>query len=196
MPNTTEPGSETWWGLVWCALYVGVTFGGAGLGFAHEQPATALRAAVVPMTVRPHAAVSRPCGPIDVLGTWDLIAYGTSRAPLRTDAPYLYPYQVFQFAKDGTLKSAHSLRAFIGGRETVLEALPDELRYQMSPAQPGWVLVMRNGREEAAETWYCRRMTLDQVDVPHRRVLRQGDVILILVDRTGAPFFTRSLRRA
>ncbi len=166
----------------------------AGQGWA-EPVVPRSKAYVGAWLPRVERAASRPCGPIDLIGTWQLVGYGSPRQLNRTDAPYAFPYQVFRFAEDGTLQSAHSRTAFRETPEQVFTRLPTVLSYEMHPMQTGVVVVKRPDVDEAAETWFCRTLTIDQIDLTHRTLLRRGDVVLTLVGKSGAPLFTRHLRK-
>lgn len=144
---------------------------------------------------RVESSGSRVCGPSDMVGTWQLVGYGSRRDLTRRDAPYAYPYQVFRFGHDGTMQSAHSRTAFLETPAQILARVPADLQYEMVANRQGLLTVTPRGAEEPAETWYCRTLTVDQIDLARRTVLRRGDVVLTLVGKAGAPLFTRHLRK-
>ena len=148
-----------------------------------------------PTLPRVEGAASRSCGPSDMVGIWQLVGYGSRRDLRHTDVPYAYPYQVFRFEVDGTMRSAHSRTAFVETPAQVLTRVPGDLSYELVPTGKGMLTVASHGQADPAETWYCRTLTIDQVDLVHRTVLRRGDVVLTLVGKTGEPLFTRHLRK-
>lgn len=178
---------------------VGVAILAAGIdpapGFgADGVPAIPVKA--VPATrLAAHESASRPCQPFDLIGVWTLVSYEVAGQPRRAHAPYLLPYQAFQFASNGTVKSMHSQQAFAEDRQALFEAIPAALRYDMTRAAQGTIVVHASDSATPAETWSCRRMTLDHVDLLQHRILQQGDLVLTLIGTTGAPLFTRQLRR-
>ena len=146
--------------------------------------------------LRAEGPASRWCGPVDVLGTWKLVAYASPHTSRRPDAPYRYPYQLFQFAKDGVLRSAHSMAAFGEPSDVVLARIPNSLEYHLATARQGLLAVKAQGSPTVAERWQCRVLTIDQIDLVHRRILRRGDLVLTLQGNTGQPLFTRHLRKS
>ena len=56
-------------------------------------------------TAKPY---SRFCKASDLVGTWRLVKFSSPYQFKDPQAPFLMPYQMFQFSKDGTMKSAHS----------------------------------------------------------------------------------------
>ncbi len=177
------------------ALVIAAGLVSAREGIADDPVSPRAHVAVGPLRVELAASASRPCGPVDLLGTWELVSYGHHGAPRQTTAPYLRAYQVFQFGKDGVFKSLHAQQAPIGDPEELLAGVPPILRYEMFSDHRGIVRVRRGDERTAAETWQCRRVTIDQVDLVQRRILQRGDMVLTLVGKSGAPLFTRQLRR-
>lgn len=161
-----------------------------------ERPRTTTKAVVSPTMLRAEGPASRWCGPVDLRGTWELLAYSSTQASRRPNAPYRYPYQLFEFAEDGAMRSAHSLTDFGEPPAAVLARIPKSLAYDVSPSRQGLLAVKAQGDRTVAERWQCRVLTIDQVDLPHRRILRRGDVVLTLLGKTGSPLFTRHLRKS
>ncbi len=161
------------------------------------EVATATPVKAVAVTrLQAHEFASRPCQPFDLLGLWTLVSYEVAGQPRHAQAPHLLPYQAFQFAPDGTVKSMQSRQAFAGDRQALFDAIPAALRYDMVHEARGTVVVRASDAATPAETWSCRRMTIDHVDLLHHRILQQGDLVLTLIGKSGAPLFTRQLRRS
>ncbi|MFO0775233.1 MAG: hypothetical protein U0172_11280 [Nitrospiraceae bacterium] len=162
---------------------------------SHATARPAVRAVIT------HAALAvKPCESADVEGTWNLVSYNV--APEARDAarPYLFPYQVFQFAPDGLLRSVHSKQALPSDPSPLLDRTQDALRYEIPVSQQGAVVVRASDRTDAVETWQCRRVlnTPDRKDAMTDvgpRAVQSGDLILTLVSKRGTPLFTRQLRR-
>ncbi|GKS60351.1 hypothetical protein YTPLAS18_38780 [Nitrospira sp.] len=175
---------------------VGLALVSVWSGYTLAEPvvrqSTLYRGAALPHV---ESSGSRLCRPSDMVGTWQLVGYGSRRDLTRTDAPYAYPYQVFRFGHEGTMQSAHSRTAFLETPAQILARVPTDLRYEMAANSQGLLTVTPRGAEEPAETWYCRTLTVDQIDLARRMLLRRGDVVLTLVGKSGAPLFTRHLRK-
>lgn len=137
--------------------------------------------------------IVRACTVKDVVGTWKLVKWN---APVHFNdphAPYVMPYQVFQFGEDGGLKSAHSEQAFEGSPAKVLQSVPSVVSYQMGAN--GLVTVRAKERPEASETWECNAVT-ENVDDQKRQVhLKRGDVVMTLLGKDGQPLYVRQLRK-
>ncbi len=177
-------------GVLLSAIVLFIPFAGAAEPRANQSPAVVL--ATMP---RAEAPASRHCLPFDVIGTWELLAYGSPHQFKNPDAPYLYPYQVFQYSKEGLMKSAHSPTAFAETPSTVLEGVGTALSYEMLPNSHGLLAVKRTQSQRVAETWQCRTATIDQIDLVRRLTIKRGDLVLTLLGKSGDPLFSRHLRR-
>lgn len=177
-------------GLLFWAVVLSISFVDAAEPQGNQSPAVVL--ATMPKAEVP---ASRHCLPFDVVGTWELVAYGSPHQFKNPDAPYLYPYQVFEYSKEGMMRSAHSPTAFTATPSTVLGAITASLAYEMVPNSQGLLAVKRSQGHDIAETWQCRTATIDQIDLARRLTIRRGDLVLTLLGRSGQPLFSRHLRR-
>lgn len=177
-------------GLLFSVMVVSISLVGVAEPQRNLSPAMVL--ATMPRTEAP---ASRHCLPFDVVGTWELVAYGSPHRFKNPDAPYLYPYQVFQYSREGLMKSAHSPTAFTGTPSMVLDAITTSLAYEMVPKSQGLLAVKQPQGRRVAETWQCRTATIDQIDLVRQLTIKRGDLVLTLLGRSGQPLFSRHLRR-
>jgi hypothetical protein len=170
-------------------LFVGVllipAFAGAGESRA-TKPATGRAAAGNPF--------SRFCKAHDLVGTWHLVKYTTPYEFKDPNAPYLLPYQVFQFTADGNMKSAHSPKPFRENPGKMFQAIPAVVTYGFE--RDGLVTVRAKGAAAAAETWHCVAITQDRNDEEHQVFMKRGDLVMTLVGKNGQPLFVRQLRKS
>jgi hypothetical protein len=132
---------------------------------------------------------------MDLLGTWRLVTYSARFRVKDPAAPYLYPHQLFQFSIDGSMKSAHSPKAFVEPPGHILGKVPSVLRYEMDPVYPGRVTVKSDGAGTGAETWQCLTITSDRKDPNSPVSVGTGDLVMTLVGKNGQPLFVRYLRK-
>ncbi|MGE3151436.1 MAG: hypothetical protein AB7G48_02345 [Nitrospiraceae bacterium] len=165
------------------------------LGWADDRPSkpTALHSIVEAAESDPFA--TRSCRRVDLLGTWELVTFTARFRAKDPTAAYLYPHQVFQFSVDGSMKSAHSPKAFVGSPGHILDKVPSVLRYEMDADYPGRITVRSNGSGTAAETWQCLTITSDQTGRNRPVPASPGDLVMTLVGKNGEPLFVRYLRK-
>jgi hypothetical protein len=141
-------------------------------------------------------SATRSCRRVDLLGTWQLVTYSARFRAKDPAAPYLYPHQLFQFSVDGSMKSAHSPKAFVGAPGHILGKVPSVLRYEMDPDYPGRVTVKSSGPRATAETWQCLTITSEDRKNPNNPAfVGTGDLVMTLVGKNGEPLFVRYLRK-
>jgi hypothetical protein len=150
-----------------------------------------------PITASAAADPSAPrsCRRVDLLGTWQLVTYSARFRAKDPAAPYLYPHQLFQFSIDGSMKSAHSPKAFVESPGYILGKVPSVLRYEMDPDYPGRIMVKSSGSGISAETWQCLTITSERKDPNHPASVGTGDLVMTLVGKNGEPLFVRYLRK-
>ncbi len=146
---------------------------------------------------RPAAAdkpFSRFCKARDLVGTWRLVKYTTPYEFKDPNAPYLLPYQVFQFTADGSMKSAHSPKPFQENPGNLFQAIPAVVTYGLE--RDGMVTVRAKGAATAAETWHCVAIIRDRKDEQHQVFMKRGDLVMTLMGKNGQPLFVRQLRKS
>lgn len=136
---------------------------------------------------------SRFCTLSDLVGTWRLVKLVPRYQFKDPNAPYLLPHQVFQFAKNGEMKSAFSSSPFGRGSEKILRSMPARVTYGMEGK--GMVVLKAKEAPGEAETWHCVAMTQNKTDHVHQTVLQQGDLVMTLVGPEGQPVLVRQLRK-
>ncbi len=139
------------------------------------------------------ALASRFCTLSDLVGTWRLVRFETRYQFKDPNAPYLLPHQVFQFAKNGDMKSASSSKPFERDSFKVLQSMPAQVTYGMK--RNGMVVLKAKGAPDATESWHCVAMTQDRTDEVHETVLRRGDLVMTLIGPNGQPVLVRQLRK-
>ncbi len=171
--------------LVCVPLMLMPVFVGAGESQA-TKPATGQAAAGTPL--------SRFCKAHDLVGTWHLVKYTTPYEFKNPNAPYLLPYQVFQFTADGNMKSAHSPKPFRESPDKIFQEIPAVVTYGF--ARDGLMTVRTKGAAAAAETWHCVTIIQDWNDQEHQVFMKRGDLVMTLMGKKGQPVFVRQLRKS
>ncbi|MGH7209792.1 MAG: hypothetical protein ACREIL_10465 [Nitrospiraceae bacterium] len=136
---------------------------------------------------------SRFCKPGDLLGTWRLVKFSTPHQFRDPQAPYLLPHQMFQFQKDGTMKSAHSAIPLPDDPTKVFQAIASESTYSFTKA--GLVALKGKTAEAGSETWHCVTITEDRKIEAQQVFMKRGDLVMTLIGKKGEPAFTRQLRK-
>jgi len=136
---------------------------------------------------------SRFCKPHDLVGTWRVVKWTSEFQFKDPNAPYLLPHQLFQFSADGSMKSAHSAKAFAEGPKKVFQAMPAVVTYSFN--QDGIVTVKAKDPTGASETWHCVSMTRDRADDQQNAFLKKGDIVMTLVGKNGQPLYARQMRK-
>ena len=136
---------------------------------------------------------SRFCKQSDVIGTWHLVKFSTPYQFKDPQAPYLLPHQLFQFAKDGSMKSAHSAAPFQDDPGKVFKGIPVGATFAFE--KEGLVTLKAKGATVGSETWHCVTITQDKKDDEHQVHMKRGDLVMTLIGKKGEPAFTRQLRK-
>lgn len=136
---------------------------------------------------------SRFCKPQDLVGTWRVVKWTSEFQFKDPNAPYLLPHQLFQFSADGSMKSAHSAKAFAGDPKQMFQAMPAFVTYSFN--QEGMVTIRAKDSAGASETWHCVSMTRDRADDQHKAFLKKGDIVMTLVGQNGQPLYARQMRK-
>lgn len=137
---------------------------------------------------------ARACARHDLLGNWELVGFDSPYRFRNPQAPYLFPHQVFQYSNQGGAKSAHSLRPILDKPDTVFEAVPLEMTYQVE--RRGRLLLKTKGLDKPVERWSCEVVMQDRESMGLGRVLQRGDLIMTLLGTGGQPLFVRHLRKS
>lgn len=109
-------------------------------------------------------------------------------------APYLFPYQVFQYSREHGAKSVHSRTPILQNPERVLEGVPLDLTYQVE--QGGRVVLKTKGQDAVVEVWSCSVVGQDLRAKDDAIALRRGDLVLTLLGSHGQALFVRHLRKS
>ncbi len=141
----------------------------------------------------PQSSAARSCTSDDLLGNWQLVGFDSPYRFRDPRAPYLLPYQVFQYASNGGIKSAHSSKPIIGEAERLFEAIPQAMSYRVQLG--GIVTLSKAGQEGTVETWRCTTVTEDRTDLRRQMSFQQGDLVMTLTGRQGQTLFVRHLRK-
>ena len=136
---------------------------------------------------------SRFCKASDLVGTWRLVKFSTPHQFNDSSAPYLLPHQMFQFLKDGTMKSAHSAIPLPDDPTKVFQAIASESMYSFTKA--GQVTLKGKTAEAGSETWHCVTITEDRKIEAQQVFMKRGDLVMTLIGKKGEPAFTRQLRK-
>ncbi len=136
---------------------------------------------------------SRPCKPVDLLGTWRLLTYDSPYRFKNPRAPYLQPHQLFQFTSDGGMKSAHSPVPIQEDPAQVFARIPSDMAFSLD--RQGLVSVQAHGTAETKEMWQCVAITRDRHDGEHHPAMKRGDILMKLVGANGETMFMRQLRK-
>ena len=139
------------------------------------------------------ASSLRSCSGEDLLGTWSLVAFDSAYRFKDPQAPYLFPYQVFQYSGEQGAKSAHSRTPMLDSPDRILEGVPLDLTYQV--AQGGRVVLKTKGQDAAVEVWSCSVVGHDSRAKNDGTALRRGDLVMTLLGSHGQALFVRHLRK-
>ena len=142
-------------------------------------------------TAQGHAL--RSCAGEDVLGNWSLVTFDSSYRFQNPQAPYLFPYQLFQYSSERGAKSAHSRMPILGSPDRVFETVPQDMTYRVE--QGGRVLLKIGGHDEVVEIWSCSVVTRDREARGGGSDLQRGDLLMTLLGRNGQALFVRHLRK-
>ncbi|MCW5797053.1 MAG: conserved exported protein of unknown function [Nitrospira sp.] len=137
---------------------------------------------------------SRSCTGEDLPGTWSLVTFGSSYRFKNPQAPYLFPYQIFQYSREQGVKSAHSRIPLLDSPERVFEGVPMDLTYQVEPG--GRVVLKTKGQDAAVEVWSCSVVGQASRAKNDGTALRPGDVVMTLLGSHGQALFVRHLRKS
>lgn len=137
----------------------------------------------------------RACTARDIVGTWEVVKWRALVTFGEKDkrSSYFHPHQLYQFTADGTLKSMTSTKPFDSGSSRALDRVPTVISYHFPSA--GQLETKRTDLASHRERWVCHFVTKHVDDASHQVHLRQGDVVMTLLDRSGKPLFIRQLRR-
>ncbi|MBA5870806.1 MAG: hypothetical protein GDA68_12540 [Nitrospira sp. CR2.1] len=135
----------------------------------------------------------RACSVEDVFGTWTLVTFESSYRFKQPQAPYLFPYQVFQYSPGHGAKSAHSRTPILESPDRVFEGVPLDLTYQVE--QGGHVILKTKGQEAVVEVWSCSVVGQDSRAKDEHSALRRGDLVMTLLGSHGQALFVRQLRK-
>lgn len=176
---------------IW-ALLIGGCIGilGWGSADAKDRPAAKSLTRTVP-TAQGNAL--RRCAGEDVLGNWSLVTFDSSYRFRNPQAPYLFPYQLFQYSSERGAKSAHSRTPIPGSPDRVFETVPPDMTYRVE--QGGRVVLKTGGHDAAVEIWSCSVVTRDREARGGGSDLRRGDLLMTLLGRNGQALFVRQLRK-
>ena len=136
---------------------------------------------------------SRFCKPQDLVGTWRVVKWISEFQFKDPNAPYLLPHQLFHFSADGSMKSAHSAKAFDGDPKKMFQAMSAVVAYSFN--QDGMITIKAKGSPGASETWHCVSMTQDRADDRQKAFLKKGDIVMTLVGKNGQPLYARQMRK-
>ena len=161
-----------------------------GLAEAKDRPHVK---SLMPPGLTIPASSLRSCSGEDVLGNWNLLTFESSYRFKLPQAPYLFPYQVFQYSSEHGAKSAHSRTPILGSPDRVFEGVPLDLTYQVEPG--GRVVLKSKGRGAVVETWSCSVAGQDAGATGDGTDLRRGDVVMTLLGSHGQALFVRHLRK-
>ena len=139
------------------------------------------------------ASSLRSCSGEDLLGTWSLVAFDSAYRFKDPQAPYLFPYQVFQYSGEQGAKSAHSRTPMLDSPDRILEGVPLDLTYQVG--QGGRVVLKTKGQDAPTEVWSCSVVGHDSRAKNDGTALRRGDVVMTLLGSHGQALFVRHLRK-
>ncbi|MGC3974001.1 MAG: hypothetical protein QM771_06410 [Nitrospira sp.] len=135
------------------------------------------------------ASSLRSCSGDDLLGTWRLVTFDSSYRFKHPQAPYLFPYQVFQYSREQEARSAHSRKPMLDSPARVFEGVPLDLTYQVEPG--GRVVLKTKGQDAAVEVWSCSVVGQDSRAKSDGNALRRGDLVMTLLGSHGQALFVR-----
>lgn len=135
----------------------------------------------------------RPCKAADLIGTWEVIRFGTVPAFLvdRSD-PYFYPYQRYVFATNATVRHLTSQTRITPADHRALLAATAPATWAVDGA--GKLLVLKEGAIQL-ETATCAVLTKEVVDPRSRVPAMPGDLLLTHYDTADKPVMRRQLRK-
>lgn len=135
----------------------------------------------------------RPCKAADVIGTWEVIRFGTAPAFLvdRSD-PSFYPYQRYVFASNATVRHLTSKTKITPADHRALVATTAAATWAVDGA--GKLLVQKAGATRL-ETAACAVLTKEVVDPRSRVPAMPGDLLLTHHDAADTPVMRRQLRK-
>lgn len=136
---------------------------------------------------------SRFCKPGDVVGTWHLVKWTSDYQFKDPNAPYLLPYQVFQFSADKVMKSAHSPKPFERDPAKIFKTMPALVTYAFD--RDGMLTIKAKGAASASETWHCVSITEERADEQRQATFKKGDLVMTLVGPNGQALYARQMRR-
>lgn len=176
----------------WALLIAGcVTMIAGGLAEAKDRPHAK---SLMPPGLTVPASSLRSCSDEDVFGTWSLVTFDSSYRFKKPQAPYLFPYQVFQYSPEHGAKSAHSRTPLLDNPNRVFEGVPLHLVYQVE--QGGRVVLRTKGQEAVVEVWSCSVVGQDSRAKDEHTALRRGDLVMTLLGSHGQALFVRHLRKS
>ncbi len=176
----------------WALLIAGcATMIAVGLAEATDRPHA--KSLTRPGLTAP-ASSSRSCTGEDLPGTWSLVTFDSSYRFKKPRAPYLFPYQVFQYSREHGAKSAHSRTPILDNPDRVFEGVPLDLTYQVEAG--GHVVLTAKGKDAAVEVWSCSVVGQDSRVKDDYTALRRGDLVMTLLGRHGQALFVRHLRKS
>ena len=162
------------------------------------RPAEAQDHSIAKSLIRTGSAIqagnARACARRDLLGNWELVAFDSPYRFRNPQAPYLFPHQVFQYSTRGAVKSAHSLRPILDKPDTIFEAVPVEMTYQVD--HRGRLLHKAKGQDQPVERWSCEVVLQRREAIGSGNDMRRGDLIMTLMGTGGQPLFVRHLRKS
>src|SRR5436309_2696091 len=148
-----------------------------------KQLSTALLLLAFALPESGYAAADKPssrfCKPQDLVGTWRVVKWTSDFQFKDPNAPYLLPHQLFQFSANGSMKSAHSAKAFAEDPKKLFQTMPAVVTYSFN--QEGMITIQAKDSAGASETWHCVSMTRDRSDDQQKAFLKKGDIVMTLV---------------
>ena len=135
----------------------------------------------------------RPCKPGDLIGTWEVIRFGTAPAFLvdRSD-PSFSPHQRYVFAANATVRHLTSPTRITPADHRALLAATAPATWAVDGA--GKLLVQKEGATRL-ETAACAVLTKEVVDPRSRVPAMPGDLLLTHYDTADKPVMRRQLRK-
>jgi len=140
------------------------------------------------------ASSLRSCAGEDLLGSWSLVTFESSYRFKNPEAPYLFPYQVFQYSREHGAKSAHSRTPFPDRSDRMFDGVPLDLTYHLD--QDGRLLLKSRGEGAVVEMWSCSVVGQDSRAKDDTTALRRGDLVMTLLGSHGQVLFMRHLRKS
>lgn len=173
-----------------CAIVVGFLLMSAGFAVEAGERSLRPRSAYNLAWIKSH---SRPCESADLPGIWRLLTYDSPYRFKHPHAPYLHPHQLFQFARDGGMKSVHSSLPIRDNPARVFQGSPSDMAYSLEPR--GLLLVQVHGTAQTKEKWQCVAIIRDHRDGERHPAMKRGDILMKLIGTHGQILFVRQLRK-